>query len=53
MKSKLLIALSLAAPVMLAGCYASSTYSKPSEIEKVFYAGCATDPPENPVCGHH
>ena len=53
MKSRLLRALSLAAPIMLAGCYTTTVDQKPSAIEKEYYAGCATNPPENPVCGHH
>jgi uncharacterized lipoprotein NlpE involved in copper resistance len=53
MKSKLLIALSLAAPIILAGCNTASTNARPSIIEKQLYAGCATDPPTDPSCGHH
>ena len=53
MKSNLLKALVLAAPIILAGCNTSSTYSRPSAIERQLYAGCATDPPQDPTCGHH
>ena len=51
MKSGLLKALSLAALITLTGCETNG-YSV-SELEKKYYAGCATEPPENPACGHH
>ena len=51
MKRSYLRALSLAALFTLAGCEANA-YNV-SALEKQYYAGCATEPPQNPTCGHH
>ncbi|HVU30791.1 MAG TPA: hypothetical protein VHE36_10360 [Sphingomicrobium sp.] len=49
MKSALVRALALAALITLVGCETSGTIS---EIDKKFYKGCGTNPPEDPTCGH-
>jgi len=51
MKSGLLRTLPLAALIALAGCQTSGY--PVSELEKQYYQGCATAPPQNPTCGHH
>ncbi|MCL6730884.1 hypothetical protein [Sphingomonas hankyongi] len=51
MKSRVLKALPLVALFALLGCE-TDPYG-PTLLEKQYYAGCATSPPENPACGHH
>ena len=52
MKSKLLRALPLAALILLTACQSTGSYPV-SELERQYLQGCATNPPENPACGHH
>ena len=53
MKSALLRTLPLAALFALAGCETTTNAYNVSDFEKQFYEGCATEPPQNPTCGHH
>ena len=51
MKAALLKTMSLAVLFALAGCTTNAYHV--SDLEKQFYEGCATEPPQNPACGRH
>jgi len=53
MKSHLPKALVLAAAFMLVGCETTTNSYGVSDLEKQYYAGCASEPPADPTCGHH